>query len=144
MPEWITVKEAAELLNVSERYVRNLALKGKLKAKREPNRWLIHSTLSEPETEQNGIPTEQVGIPTEPHTIEWLQKRVEEQESRISELQSELVEAHKTAAEASQRHDTIVLQLTRQLEQSQRLLEYNQEPWYRRWFRKRGTKSEGR
>lgn len=136
MPEWITVKEAAEQLNVSDRYVRNLALKGKLKARRERNRWLIHNSLSEPEAEQYGIPLEQTGIPSEPHTVEWLQKRIEEQESHIAALQSELSSSHRTAEQASQRQDTIVLQLTRQLEQSQRLLEYRKAPFWRRWFRK--------
>ena len=78
MQEWITVKEAAELLNVSERYVRNLGLKGKLKARRDANRWLIHSSLSEPDSEQSGIPSEHLGIPAEQQSIAWLQRRIEE------------------------------------------------------------------
>ena len=43
-----------------------------------------------------------------------------------------------------ERHDTITLQkdaivmkLTQQLESQQQLLEYHQEPFYRRWFRKK-------
>ena len=140
--EWITVKEAAELLNVSDRYVRNLAAKGKLDARRDGNRWLIHSSLSEPKTEHLGIPAEQSAIPTEQHTIGWLQERIEGQAKQISELQSELASARKETAEASQRHDTIVLQLTRQLEQSQRLIEYRNEPWYRRWFRSRKAEQD--
>ena len=47
MNEWITVKEAAEILEISERQVRNRATSGKLKAKRDGNRWLIHGSLSE-------------------------------------------------------------------------------------------------
>ena len=35
----------------------------------------------------------------------------------------------------------VAMQITRQMEQSQRLLEYQQEPWYRRVFRK-GRKPE--
>ena len=42
--------------------------------------------------------------------------------------------------ERSQRQDTIILQLTRQLEQSQKLLEYNRAPFWRRWFSKNGYK----
>ena len=58
---------------------------------------------------------------------------LEQKNQEINNLQKQL-------AEASERHDTIVLQLTRQLEQSQRLLEYHQAPWWRRWLRKGGTK----
>ena len=36
----------------------------------------------------------------------------------------------------------MVLQLTRQLEQSQRLLGYHQELGYRRWFRKKEVKKD--
>ena len=42
---------------------------------------------------------------------------------RIQELES-----------SRERTDTIILQLIRQLEQSQQLLEYHEEPWYRKWF----------
>ena len=66
MPEeWITTAEAAELLKCSERHVRNMAAKGMLKAKKHGKRWLIHSSLSEPETEQIGTNSEQVGTLTE-------------------------------------------------------------------------------
>jgi len=102
---------------------------------------MIHSSLTEQELEYNGIPLEQTGIPTGP-SIAWLQKRVEELEKVVSELQSELAMARRDISEASQRHDTIVMQLTRQLEQSQRMLAAHQEPWYQRWFR-RERKTEG-
>jgi excisionase family DNA binding protein len=139
--EWMTTAEAAEQLNVSERYVRNLALKGKLKAKRDGNRWLIHSSLSEPDEEPSGIPdgipTEQGGTQAEQPTIEWFQKRIEEQEKQILDLQSELASTRKASEDAGERHDMIVMQLTKQLGESQKLLEYHESPWWRRWFGKR-------
>lgn len=127
MPEeWITVKEAAEALGISERQVRHKAAIGKLKARKDKNKWLIHHSFAEVESEAVGGPSEVSELPSEViHRLEseskWLRERVEELEKQL--------------ADASERHDTIVLQLTRQLEQSQRLLEYHQEPWYRRWFR---------
>jgi hypothetical protein len=51
-------------------------------------------------------------------TYEWLKKKDDEIE------------------DSRQRQDTIIMQLTRQLEQSQKMLSAHQEPWYRRWFRK--------
>ena len=59
-----------------------------------------------------------------------LQTQLEEKDKQIDKLQKQL-------EDASHRHDTIVLQLTRQMEQSQRLLEYKSEPFYRRWFKKK-------
>ena len=47
MEEWITVKEAAKLLEVSERQVLNRIHTSKLKAKCEGRLWLVHSSLSE-------------------------------------------------------------------------------------------------
>ena len=70
--------------------------------------------------------------------IAVLKQRIAELEDTLKEKDRAVEEAHKAAAEASQRHDMIVMQLTRQLEQSQRLLEYHQASWWRRWFRKAG------
>lgn len=141
--EWIATSEAAELLGISERQVRNRAASGKLKARRDGNRWQIHRALSEVKSELKGNQSESdssVEISESSETIvaklesnnEWLRKRVEE-------LERHLGETRKGAEDASQRHDTIVLQLTRRLENEQKLLEYHQEPFYRRWFRKKAT-----
>ncbi|MFC1714451.1 helix-turn-helix domain-containing protein [Candidatus Poribacteria bacterium] len=139
--EWITTAEASELLNISERQVRNRATNGKLKAKREGNKWMIHRSLAEVKAELEGNrsePATSAEISESSETImaklesdnEWLRKRVEE-------LEKHLGETRKSGENASERHDTIVLQLTRHLEQSQRLLEYHEEPFYRKWFKKR-------
>ncbi len=54
-----------------------------------------------------------------------------------TQMAEEWIATSEAAEEASQRHDTIVPQLTRQLENQQKLLEYHQELLWRRWFRKR-------
>jgi len=116
MSEWITVKEAAEALKCSARYVRSRAEAGKLRAKKEGNIWLIHSSLTKPlesDKEAVGIPTESISeserITGLLEEIRWLKERIENQEKELSELRREL-------AESSTRHDTIILQMTRQLE----------------------------
>jgi hypothetical protein len=40
----------------------------------------------------------------------------------------------------SERHDTIVMQMTRQMEQTQKMLESAKEPWYRKWRKKKESK----
>jgi len=70
-------------------------------------------------------------------------QQIEEKDRQIEDLKRQLEETHKALVEASQRHDTIVMQLTRKLQQShrklqqsRRLLEYYQSSWWRRWFSK--------
>lgn len=146
MADWITVKEAAEILKISERQVRNRATGGKLKAKRERNKWLIHHSLSEVESEPVGIRAEVSEVPIGTTISDEAISRLETDNtwlrSRVEELEQQLSGTRKAAEEASQRHDTIVLQLTRQLENQQLMLEAHTAPWYRRWFRKRRAEGE--
>lgn len=143
--EWLTTTEAAESLGISQRHTRELARLGKLKARRDGNKWLIHKSLSQAVSE---VP---MGIQSEAgeslrrleDQMGYLKDQVEKKDKQIEDLQDRLGEANKTLADATERHDTIVMQLTRQLEQSQRLLEYNQAPWWRRWFRRERREEKG-
>lgn len=120
MAEWVPVSKAAQIRKCSERNIYNLIQKGVLQSRKEGRRSLVLMDVPEEISEV---------APNISEMISTLQKQLEEKDKQIENLQTQL-------QEASQRHDTIVLQLTRQLEQSQRLLEYHQEPWYRRWFRR--------
>lgn len=131
MEEWITTSEAAGLLNISERQVRNKAASGKLKAKRDGNRWLIDKDLTEVEVELKGN-REEINI-SEGNSanyeaiIEKLEVENEWLKRRIEELERYLSEAQQDAAEAGHRHDTVVMQMTK-------LLEYHQQPFWRKLF----------
>lgn len=129
MKDWLTVKEVAESLKCSTRYVRNMASSGKLRARKEGSQWLIHSSLrpsAESNMESDGIPSESS---TDQELISWLRQRIEQQDKELSELR-------KSTDESNKRHDTIVLQLTRQIEQSHRMLEDHRSSWIKRIFRK--------
>ena len=135
MEEWITVQQAAQVRQCSDRHILRLIERKELEAKREGHRWLIlksslgeESDLSPPESDIVSLLKAQLQEKDE--QISSLQKQLEEKDKQIDNLQKQL-------EDASQRHDTIVLQITRQMEQSQRLLEYHEEPFYRRWFRKK-------
>ena len=110
MSEWLTVKEAAEALKCSTRHVRSRAATGKLRARKEGNIWLIHSSLSKPLESENVplVPSESVSeserITSLLEENRWLKERVENQEKDLSELRREL-------AESSTRHDTIIMQM---------------------------------
>ena len=73
--------------------------------------------------------------------VNQLEVELEAAKEQIKEKDRLLQEKDKVGNQAGERHDMIVMQLTRQLEQSQRLLEYHEEPFYRRWFRRKRTPS---
>ena len=133
MEKWITVKEAAQIRNCTERNILKLIDKGELKAKKDGRRWLILMDVSEHSSEQSPNSSELTSI---------LKAQLDANDKLIERLQKQLDDKDRIIEDSSQRHDTIVLQLTRQLENQQKLLEYHQEPWYRRWFRKSRTREE--
>jgi len=134
MEEWITVKDAAQLRNCTERNVLRLIQKGELKAKREGHKWLILKETVEQTSEESPNVSDIISVLKV--QLEGKDKQIEEKDKQIERLQEQIEETSRTLSESSQRHDTIVMQLTRQLEQSQRMLEAHRDPWYRRWFRK--------
>lgn len=125
---WVTVAEACHVLGMAERTLRRYISEGKLTSKLEKGRRLVLVDVAEPDM-PGDMPDTSALLDQVRNENEHLRQQLQEKDKQIDKLQTQL-------EETSQRHDTIVLQLTRQLEQSQRLLEYKQEPWYRRWFRK--------
>ena len=134
MEEWITVKDAAQLRNCTERNVLRLIQKGELEAKREGRKWRILKETAEQASEESPNMSDMISVLKV--QLEGKDKQIEEKDKQIERLQEQIEETSRTLSESSQRHDTIVMQLTRQLEQSQRMLEAHRDPWYRRWFRK--------
>lgn len=131
--QWKTLKEAGEILGVSESTIRRRIKQDDIQSKVENNKRLI---LIQEVNQMTGQMTEYAHLKTENERL--LQENAELKE-QLKHRDSQLQVKDEQTAEASNRHDTIVLQLTRHLEQSQRLLEYHEEPFYRRWFRRKRT-----
>ena len=107
---------------MSRRHVTDLARQGRLKAKREGKNWLIHRSLSPEEEEPEEYPK---GISEEAYKkleeqAELLKEQIKQKDKQIENLQKHL-------DEASHRHDTVVMQMTK-------LLEYHQQPFWRKLF----------
>ena len=130
--KWITVDEAAAILKVSTSTVRRRVESGKIESKLEDGRRLVWVSDDTQMSSSDKL------LITELHT------QNEHLRNQIENLQEQVVENQRSSDDASQRHDTIVLQLTRQLEQSQRMLEAHREPWYRRMFKKGRESGEKR
>lgn len=118
----MTIQEACQRLGKSESTIRRWIREGKLAATKIDGIWNIPEAVVN-DLSNGGYPVgnDQQAVAV----VQQLQNENEYLKERIQELES-----------ARERSDTIILQLTRQIEQNQRLLEYHQEPWYRRWFRK--------
>jgi len=121
MPNWISVKEAAKIRKCTQANIRYLISQKRLEAKRDGGRWLVNdeSLGSEKDFSQTA------------DVISVLKAQLEEKDKQINLLQTQI-------QEMSERHDTIIMQMTRQMEQTQRMLEAHREPWYRRWRKKKG------
>jgi len=132
MEEWITVKETAKIRNCTERNILRLIQNEQIKAKKDGHKWLVLKESVEGYSEES---------PNKSEFISVLKAQLEEKDKQIEKLQKQLEDRDRILEDSGQRHDTIVMQLTRQLDQSQRMLAAHQEPWYRRWFsRKRNLK----
>jgi hypothetical protein len=78
----------------------------------------------------------------QPELLEQLQKENERLHQQLQAKDEQIKAMQEEVGKSKERSDMIVLQLTRQLEQSQRLLEHHQEPWYRRVFRRNRTSED--
>jgi len=133
--KWITVKEAAIIRKCSERTIITLIQKKELQAKREGRKWLV--LLDMPQEDLAEVqPKVSAHDPQLAEVISELRNQLNKKDEQLENLQKQLAEKNTAVEESRQRTDTIIMQLTRQLEQSQKMLSAHQEPWYRKWFRK--------
>ncbi len=144
--KWVTVKQACNILGISRTTLYRRIKQGEIETKKdEASKTLCF--IDVPNGTDNGTMNVSDGtldsVAQLGQEVKHWRERVGSQEKEIAELKQELRRKDELLEDNRQRQDTIILQLTRQVEQSQRLLEYHQEPWYRRWFKKSGKSQEG-
>jgi len=127
----MTIREAAERLGKSDSALRRAIKAGKLHAAMVNGRY----NITEESLNAYAKPGERLSAP-EHDKAELERLRVENET-----LRQKLEEKDQLLEENRKRQDTIILQLTHQLEQSQRLLEHHKAPWWRRWSRKNRSSS---
>jgi excisionase family DNA binding protein len=119
--KWVSVKEACRLLDISESTLRRQIKQGIIRAEGEGRERRV---AIEPGAE--------VTATMMPNELERLRKENEELREQVAWLKQKMDQRDEQMADASQRHDTIVMQLTRQLGDAQKALEYHKAPWWRR------------
>ncbi len=132
---WLTITEACDRFGISERTLRRRINEGKVVSKKRGKRRLVLAESLAALSEMAEVKVSLQGSSYLAELVEGLKADKERLQRQVEDLQTEL-------KESSNRHDTIVLQLTRQLDQNQRLLEYHRDPFWRRWF-KREREIEG-
>jgi excisionase family DNA binding protein len=113
MNDYYTVAEASEIIGISERTVLNWIHEGKLEAKKDGKAWQIYTNLAE--FSQNSEKNAEIAS--------LLQEQVNNLHQQNAELMQQNSELIRQLAETSERSDTIIMQLSKQLEQQTFLLE---------------------
>ncbi len=104
MEQWMTISDASRILNVTERTMHRYVSEGKHQSKRENGRrYVLLDVPDELPTDDSKLTVQMQG------EIEYLRERLSEAQQTISDMQ--------------ERSDTIVLQLTKQLENQTLMLE---------------------
>ena len=121
--KWVSMTVACNALGISESTLRRRIEQSKIETKTENGRRLVlididsQMTIREPDI----VLLEQLKS-----EIEYLRQELERKNEQITAFD-----------EGRQRQDTIMLQLTRQIEQSQRMLEYHQTSLWQRIFKRK-------
>jgi len=141
----MTIQEAAQRLSKSEATIRRAIKSKKLIGTIVDGRYDIteDSLVAYADIEQLSMQSEQLHTHSQ-EEIEKLKTELERLNNDNQMLRHELKQTYEWLKEkdaqiedSRQRQDSIIMQLSRQLEQSQRMLEAHSEPWYKRWFGKK-------
>lgn len=141
--EWVTVAEASQLLELSERQVLNRIYSGKLQGKKDGNKWLIHKSLSEPSE-----PSEEVlevsrrasrsGDLTNhfKEQIDHLKKQMNLKDEQIVEKDKQIERLQSQIDEKDNQMERLHQLLAMEKTQTQQLLQHQLLPFWKRWRQK--------
>ncbi len=136
--KYLTLTEVAAKLGVSERTIRRRIDKGEIGAEKFDGKLMVVADsiteLTEMDTYVNRDKTSlikelQQTVSSLRRQVAALEEQLENKNTQLKEKDVDLRRKDEQMAESGQRHDTVVLQMTR-------LVEYHQQPFWRRWRRK--------
>lgn len=129
--EWLTMTEAAAKLGVSERTVQRRVANGDYKTKTENSRKYVYvgdadvNADTDSTDEQTADSFDDV---SDKVIIKMQQEKVEMQKEQIEHLKQLLDDALRDTRESKERSDTIVLSITRQMDEQVKMIEDMRKP----------------
>lgn len=136
--KYLTLTEVAAKLGVSERTIRRRIDKGEIGAEKLDGKLMVVAD-SITELTELGIYVNrdkaslikglQQTVSSLRRQVAALEEQLEDRNAQLREKDAYLRRKDEQMAEAGQRHDTVVMQMTR-------LVEYHQQPFWKRWRRK--------
>ena len=127
MTKTLTITEAAQALNVSDKTIRRWIDAGKLSAEKADRKWYVHVDLD-------------VDLDTDPVDAQHLKAQLERADSEISHLREQLarrdeqIDHFQQIVAMSQKN---IGQLTEQLDDSRQMIsEMRSRSWWKRLFRR--------
>ena len=143
MEEWVTVAEASQLLEISERQVLNRIYNGKLQAKKDGNKWIIHKSLSEPSEPSEEVLEVSRRASRSGDLIDHFKEQIEHLKEQISLKDEQIAEKDKQIERLQSQTDEKDNQMERlhqllaiEKTQTQQLLERQLLPFWKRWRQK--------
>lgn len=143
----MTIQEVAQRLGKSEATIRRWIKQGKLESTLTSGKYDISESALDAYTKSE-VYVDNAYADKETDQLhrqnEELLKQMTSQQERIMQLEEQLESERSRYDGAAERHDMVVMQMTRQMADQQKMLKHYQEPWYRRVFRKRKPAEEVR
>jgi excisionase family DNA binding protein len=123
--QWVTMAEACRISGLSQRTIQRRIKEGTITSKKQGrNRLILTGTLDTPA--RNGA--EMAGM----DLMGQIREENQFLREQVRDLTERLKDKDREAEEDRKRQQTIILQMTRQLESQQRLIEYKKTPWWKR------------
>jgi excisionase family DNA binding protein len=131
---WHTITEAAQILGVSIRTLQRHIDKGEYKSKKQGHNRMV---LLPRQDTSHDIKSDM--ITTLKQNLKRLEAELEDAKTKLSQVEEGAKNKDDLITRERERHDTItmqkdavIMQLTRQLGDAQKALEYHKSPWWRR------------
>lgn len=126
--EYMSVKDAANFLNVTEKTVINRINRGELEGLQEGRFWKVRRESVEESAASLSVNIQKGSEGSE--VIQILKVQLQEKTNEANELRKQVEKLMEDLRDASQRHDTVVMQFTR-------IVEYQQQPFWRKLFQRK-------
>ncbi len=124
--KWVSLNEACEILDISLSTLRRRIDAGEVESKLEDKKRLV--SISD-EVQVSSKTTQAALTDQLRQENDRLNQQLAEKDRQIENLQNQL-------QDASQRHDTVVMQMSK-------MLEYERQPFWRRWFKQKALPAPG-